>query len=774
MTSMPLPIPVSSAEASTATDAWVDGLASSSLDHALDLLPLPDDALQLGAVSSTDASGLSPSLANLVSPPTEESSVYSRSYPLLEEQFDQLPRSYSTTSDIRGTLDHSRQTTQDSGDWGNAVELLSSTSSTGSRRRESEPVIYSRSYEAAPYQPQHRSSLPSTSLERSDSLPVRRLRRSVYAPSFGSYASSAAPSMTDGSASPATTRGSFAAESPYPFHPSPLIDLAESEDLHFPNTATPYALKAEEDAYPFPDMHQVDYPRSAGRHSYSGSPSTVQHQHELNVYRKRPSPATVPQEFPPPEAQLQTAFGNFSFRSSVGPSRSYAYAPPPPSTAAQQHYSIPAPDRNTARDMPQYHPGASPRTGVYDLDGGRRVLVSGGPQHDLLPPHDGYSAVKKRRMSSAGQDAHPSSLGLRREAASSLHLNGLPPPPLSGIPFDGVQEQPHYQQRTRHSYDANSVGGIYSHSPRQPQTPSSASALSRSYGYASFASPSYMDRLAPLPSLDSPIASPRKDGRPYSGSPARQPSSHGYDFSAGHSHSHSHPCSHSHQQPHSHGGASFRPSSAHSLDYVQHLPILPPGLSTYPSTPNQLPVPPPSAGSSRPQTTSSFNDPSYPSTATSPFAVCHRDPPQEDFDNPPPGGMPYEQKLRFEEDQYTPKWVRFEKTNKEGWCALCPGGGKWLQLKNSAFWYHRQFIHGVSSSSGHYFLPPLELRQEGDNGRVLGLCHSCAEWHPYQSSSKGGSSSSAKPPSQWFHHAHKCHTYFSPRKEARKNAKLGL
>ncbi|KAJ3369797.1 hypothetical protein HDU91_006800, partial [Kappamyces sp. JEL0680] len=46
---------------------------------------------------------------------------------------------------------------------------------------------------------------------------------------------------------------------------------------------------------------------------------------------------------------------------------------------------------------------------------------------------------------------------------------------------------------------------------------------------------------------------------------------------------------------------------------------------------------------------------------------------------------PREQKLKFPEDLYTPKLVRFQGAAKEGLCDLCDPG-KWLQLKNSAFW----------------------------------------------------------------------------------------
>ncbi|KAJ3135775.1 hypothetical protein HK101_004084 [Irineochytrium annulatum] len=73
-------------------------------------------------------------------------------------------------------------------------------------------------------------------------------------------------------------------------------------------------------------------------------------------------------------------------------------------------------------------------------------------------------------------------------------------------------------------------------------------------------------------------------------------------------------------------------------------------------------------------------------------------------------GKPRKQRLRFDGDLYTPTWVRYDGQRKEGFCDLCPAPGKWLQLKNSAFWYHKQFIHGISSVSGTPFTKPLALR----------------------------------------------------------------
>ena len=47
--------------------------------------------------------------------------------------------------------------------------------------------------------------------------------------------------------------------------------------------------------------------------------------------------------------------------------------------------------------------------------------------------------------------------------------------------------------------------------------------------------------------------------------------------------------------------------------------------------------------------------------------------------------IPRSQHVKSEYDQYTPRWVRYSGSKKEGLCEICVPG-KWLQLKNSAYW----------------------------------------------------------------------------------------
>lgn len=123
------------------------------------------------------------------------------------------------------------------------------------------------------------------------------------------------------------------------------------------------------------------------------------------------------------------------------------------------------------------------------------------------------------------------------------------------------------------------------------------------------------------------------------------------------------------------------------------------------------------------------------------------DPPPEDMNPEDPDMIPYEQELRFEGDLYTPKWVRNHGNKREGWCGFC-SPGRWLVLKNSAFWYDKSFSHGISAATGSSFKEPEEIRRMDGNPEVWeGLCHSCHDWVSLVSSKKKGTT--------WFRHAYK-------------------
>jgi Domain of unknown function (DUF4451) len=132
------------------------------------------------------------------------------------------------------------------------------------------------------------------------------------------------------------------------------------------------------------------------------------------------------------------------------------------------------------------------------------------------------------------------------------------------------------------------------------------------------------------------------------------------------------------------------------------------------------------------------------------YASLHEEqipPPPEDMNPSDPDMIPHEQELRFDGDLYTPRWVRGHGNKREGWCGICKPG-RWLVLKNSAFWYDKSFTHGISAATGSPFQEPQEIRRMDGNPDVWeGLCGSCNEWVALVSSKKKGTT--------WFRHAYK-------------------
>jgi hypothetical protein len=132
------------------------------------------------------------------------------------------------------------------------------------------------------------------------------------------------------------------------------------------------------------------------------------------------------------------------------------------------------------------------------------------------------------------------------------------------------------------------------------------------------------------------------------------------------------------------------------------------------------------------------------------YASLHEEPcspPESDMNPEDPDMMPHEQELRFPGDMYTPRWVRGHGNKREGWCGLCKPG-RWLVLKNSAFWYDKSFTHGVSAATGAAFQAPTVTRRTEGNADVWeGLCGGCGDWVSLVSSKKKGTT--------WFRHAYK-------------------
>ncbi|KAH9442585.1 hypothetical protein Pst134EA_031807 [Puccinia striiformis f. sp. tritici] len=141
---------------------------------------------------------------------------------------------------------------------------------------------------------------------------------------------------------------------------------------------------------------------------------------------------------------------------------------------------------------------------------------------------------------------------------------------------------------------------------------------------------------------------------------------------------------------------------------------------------------------------------------------------------------------------FTPRCGAEVKTiRRKGFCDMCEGGS-WFRLKNSAYWYHKQYFHGVSSTTGHYFYPPREIKRgfsTANRQQILGMCHECDEWvgfssiigqgtvkknqaHPQLRSEAAEEAADSRPdwldgeepgtskvPTLWYKHAHKCHRH---------------
>ncbi|UZJ55846.1 hypothetical protein CBS101457_005166 [Exobasidium rhododendri] len=129
-------------------------------------------------------------------------------------------------------------------------------------------------------------------------------------------------------------------------------------------------------------------------------------------------------------------------------------------------------------------------------------------------------------------------------------------------------------------------------------------------------------------------------------------------------------------------------------------------------------------------------------------------PPAQDFQTTDMDMRPKQQpeKRRSNDDLYTPLWVRGEGTRREAWCSLCEAGS-WMQLKQSAYWYHMRTCHGINTSTGRIFAPPLQLRVHNDNfSTTHGLCSQCRQWQPICTARRKRNFSA------WFRHASICHS----------------
>jgi hypothetical protein len=138
---------------------------------------------------------------------------------------------------------------------------------------------------------------------------------------------------------------------------------------------------------------------------------------------------------------------------------------------------------------------------------------------------------------------------------------------------------------------------------------------------------------------------------------------------------------------------------------------------------------------------------------TIPSLLACSSPPDQDFETEDVDLRPRQQpeKRRSNDDLYTPIWVRGEGTRREAWCSLCEPGS-WMQLKQSAYWYHMRTCHGVNTATGRIYSPPLQLRVQNDSfSTTHGLCGRCSQWQPICTARRKRNFSA------WFRHASSCH-----------------
>lgn len=126
---------------------------------------------------------------------------------------------------------------------------------------------------------------------------------------------------------------------------------------------------------------------------------------------------------------------------------------------------------------------------------------------------------------------------------------------------------------------------------------------------------------------------------------------------------------------------------------------------------------------------------------------------------------------RSDSDFYSPLWIRGRGADREGLCPVCEPP-VWLKIKQSAYWYHMNFFHGISATTGRSYKRPISYRFVFDDKsslslmtipavKVEGHCGNCLQWIPLATEYTGDRSIEILERSicftSWFKHAQKCH-----------------
>jgi hypothetical protein len=127
---------------------------------------------------------------------------------------------------------------------------------------------------------------------------------------------------------------------------------------------------------------------------------------------------------------------------------------------------------------------------------------------------------------------------------------------------------------------------------------------------------------------------------------------------------------------------------------------------------------------------------------------------------------------RFEGDLYTPKWQRGEGEDREALCPFC-APAFWLKTKQSAYWYHMNYHHGINAKTGRPYEAPqdYQLEKVGAIAKLSGKCGRCDDWVAICNKSLEGCGVEWSEATEaemildlaeinfisWYRHAQKCH-----------------
>ena len=122
---------------------------------------------------------------------------------------------------------------------------------------------------------------------------------------------------------------------------------------------------------------------------------------------------------------------------------------------------------------------------------------------------------------------------------------------------------------------------------------------------------------------------------------------------------------------------------------------------------------------------------------------------------------------RSSDDCYSPVWIRGRGVDREGLCPLCDPP-HWFKIKQSAYWYHMNFYHGISAATGKPYKRPINYRLTANgissalasSNKVEGHCGNCLQWILLATEFKGSDQSDLEENvsfSAWYKHAQKCH-----------------